>query len=415
MPLVSGLPLPPTYRWSSFAPQQALELVTTYNLDEKDALASAPGEDIAWADVGTLVGLSGGGILKFPLVLPQGLDLTPFEAGKRVYKTFDAAVKAVHAGPYDLNFGFPMIWDKAGNGYKLMSVQEGNLVDFLGIAGLGGFYVEAGRMKKAQMVADLFFTSMSTTAAWGVAPSKFTYPQPSNPNGIALFTDGNGAEGTAGARHYANPTQANSGRFVNLFTGYGSFAANYHRSLVQMTVTPHALYKDVTSGARVTDTIGPTWMRTKFWEMAVQDLVMRTETVSGNGVAAAVTNPYSALKTMGISEENFLGVAFGPRRFWIAPHLDNHPFALANPNTHGTGQPAEFWINISAGKDPKSGKPRPSWAKGASSSKEFVPTFRFYGPGDPKAESDKLMRFEGDLDAAFEPGVPSEIQAFFEV
>lgn len=415
MPLVNGLPTAPSTRWSTFAPQQALELITTYNLDEKDALSSPPGQDIAWAERGTMVGLSGGGILKFPTVLPQSLDFTPFEAGKRAYKSFDAAVKSVYAAPYDLNFAIPMIWDQQGNGYKLMSVQDGNLVDFLGISGVGAYYAQAGRMKKAMLIADLFYTSMYTAAGWAVTPSKFTYPQPNNSGGIALFTDGTGAEGSGGASHYANPTQASSGRFTNLFTAYGSFKSNYARSLVQMTLTPHALYQNVTSGARVTDTIGPTWMRTKFWEMAVQDLVLQAETVGGNGVAAAVTNPYAFAKTMGLTEENFIGAAFGPRRFWIAPHLDNHPYAVANPNTHGTGQPAEMWINISAGLDPMTGKPRPTWAKGACSSKEFVPTFFFYGPGDPRAESERRMRFEGNLDGAFEPGAPSEVQAFFEV
>lgn len=414
MPLLNGLPTAPSAKWSTFAPQQVLELITTYNLDEKDALAEPPAKDIAWAERGTITAPSGGGIVKFPYVLPQSLDFTPFEAGNRHYKTFDAAVKSVAAAPYDLNFWLPMVWDTAGNGWKLMSLEKGSLVDFLGISGVGSYYATAGRMKKAMLVADLFYKSMYTAAAWGVAPTLFTYPQPNNPNGIALFTDGTGAEGSGGCNHYAHPNEASSGRFKNLFTGYGSFKTKYADSLVQMTVNPHALFANVTSGAVVTDTIGPTYMRRPFFEMAVQMLVMEAATVGGNGVAAAVTNPYAFAAQQGITEENFIGTAFGPRKFWISPHLDNHPYPIANPNTNGTGKPGEFWINISAGVDSMTGKPRPTWAKGACSSKEFVPTFFFYGPGDPRAEGERRMRFEGNLDGAFEPGSPTDIQAFFQ-
>ena len=44
MTLVNGLPINafPGNPWSSAAPQQTLELITTYNLEEADALVQPP-------------------------------------------------------------------------------------------------------------------------------------------------------------------------------------------------------------------------------------------------------------------------------------------------------------------------------------------------------------------------------------
>jgi hypothetical protein len=140
--------------------------------------------------------------------------------------------------------------------------------------------------------------------------------------------------------------------------------------------------------------------------MMVSDLVMQTTTATGAKdqasavvAGAAISNPYSYAKSMGITEENFLGTAFGPRRFWILPHLENHPYMIQNPT-------ADFWINVSA--QPGAA----AWAKLACNSKEWVPTFRMYGPGDPQAQRDRMMRWEGDLDGGAEPGDPGRIDMF---
>lgn len=407
MPLVNALPISQGNPWSNTAPQQALELITTWNLDEKDALAAPPSSDLAWADVGTITA-QGVGIVKHAHAMPQSLAFAPFKPGARVYKSLDVVAKAVKVNPFDLNFGIPMIWNEIGNGWELRTPsQDGSLIDFVGVSGLGADYVVAGKAYKCQLIASVLYSSWYSSAGAYVntAPTMFTYAQPNNPNGIALITDGTGAEGSGGAQHYANPTVASSGRFKNLWMGFGSFESSFGSSLVKMTIKPHATLPNVTSGARVTDVFGPTSMREKFWKMAIQTLTLQSATVGGNGVAAATTNPYSLAAQMGISEENFLGTAFGPHRFWILPQLDNHPYMVANPT-------ADFWINISAGKDPRTGRARPSWAKLAGNSKDFVPTFRFYGPGDPLAMSMRTMRFEGDLDGGAEPGAPGEIDVF---
>lgn len=410
MPLVNGLPLDifPGNPWSATAPQQALELITTWSLDELTALNSPPGPDLAWADIGTntMVAM---GIGKWGHSMPQTLDFQTFKpGGARTYHTLDVVASQVRVNPFDLSFGIPMVWDAIGNGYKLMSPStDGTLMDFVGISGLASQYVLAGKAYKCMLLASLFYKGLYSTALGLTTPEALTFPQPNNPNGIALFTDGTGAEGSGGAQHYANPTNPKSGRFKNVWPAFGAFAANYGLSLTKMAIKPHATLSNVTSGARVTDTFGPPSMYQKFWEMMVQTLTLQTATVGGNGVGAATTNPYSQAVSMGLSQENFIGTTFGPRRFWIVPHLENHPYLLANPGK-------DFWINVSAGKDQSTGLPRATWGKLASNSKDFVPTFRFYGPGDPRAQSERLMRFEGDLDGGAAAGAPGEIDMFFE-
>lgn len=412
MPLVNALPINafPGAPWSSTAPQQALELITTWNLDEQTALTAPPDADLAWAGVGTNTA-QGVGIVKFGHALPSTLNFERFKPdGSRTYNTLDVIASKVQVNPYDLNFRVPMIWTEIGNGWQLMSQGQNTLVEFVGINGLGADYVVAGKAYKCQLIASLFQAGLYSTALSLTAPTALAYggaAMPNNPNGIALFTDGLGAEGTPGAMHYANPTVANSGRFKNVWPAFGTFAANYGASLVKMAVKPHSTLPNKTSGARVTDTFGPPSMYEKFWAMMVQSLTLQTAEVSGNGVAAATTNPYAQAVAQGLSQENFIGTTFGPRTFWILPELESHPYAQANPTK-------DFWINVSAGKDRSTGRPQPSWAKLASNSKEFVPTFRFYGPGDPRAMSERAMRFEGDLDGGVAGGAPGVIDMFFE-
>lgn len=416
MTLVNGLPINafPGNPWSSATPQQTLELITTYNMEELDALVAPPVADLAWALRGSLTSV-GTGIVKVPSRMPQRMNYAPFKyGGDRDYNAIDVVATQIKVAPYDLNFGFPMIWDDIGNGWKLMSsAPDGSLMEFVGIGGMAPQFVTAGQHLRAQLVASLFYESLYCTSLGLTSPKARCFPEPNNADGIALFTDGTGAEGSGGAQHYANPTIAGSGRFKNVFVAFGAFATNYGASLVKMTQIPHPTLNNVTSGARVTDTIGPTYMRDRFWQMAVSQLILQTSSVSGDGVAAATTNAFSDMVTQlaraGITEENFLGAAFGPRRFWIAPQLDNHPYVAAHPTDGPGGGPADFWINISAAPG------RANWAKLACNSKEFVPTFRFYGPGDPRAMSERMSRFESDLDGGVSAGAYGEVQMFFGV
>jgi hypothetical protein len=214
MPLVNALPISQGNPWSNTAPQQALELITTWNLDEKDALSAPPSADLAWADVGSITA-QGVGIVKHAHSMPQSLAFSPFKPGARVYKSLDVVAKAVKVNPFDLNFGIPMIWNEIGNGWELRTPgQDNTLMEFVGITGLGADYVVAGKAYKCQLIASVLYSSWYSSAGAYVntAPTMFTYPQPNNPNGIALITDGTGADGSGGAQHYANPTVASSGR-----------------------------------------------------------------------------------------------------------------------------------------------------------------------------------------------------------
>ena len=401
----------PGQPWSAFAPQQALELVTTFNLEEFDALNTDPEEDLAWGDVGTHVS-AGTGIIKVMNRMPQSLDFGKFKyGGDRKYNSIDAVATRIGVNPFDLNFGFPMIWNEIGNGWQLMSEGEGSLMEFLGVNGLAADYVLAGRAWKCELLASLFYSGLYCTGS-GLnitTPTALAYggaPQGLAANGVALFTDGTGAATSIGTQHYANPTQNGSGRFKNVWSAFGSFSANYGASLVKMTQKPHPTLSNVKSGARVTDTFGPPSMYEKFWNMMVQTLTLQSVTEGGNLAAAAATNPLSDAMTRGLSQDNFIGTTFGPRTFWIVPQLEDHPYMVANPGK-------DMWINVSRTKPGK--KPRPSWAQLASNSKTFTPVFRSYGPGDPRAMSERRMRFEGDLDGGVAGGVPGEIDMFFEV
>ena len=90
----------------------------------------------------------------------------------------------------------------------------------------------------------------------------------------------------------------------------------------------------------------------------------------------------------------------------IASFGEFRELKMANPGK-------DMWINVSRTKPGK--RARPSWAQLGSNSKTFAPVFRAYGPGDPRAMSERRMRFEGDLDGGVAGGAPGEIDVFFEV
>jgi hypothetical protein len=413
MPLISGLPLPVAQAapWSNTAPDAINSLFTLWALDEADALNTDPSPDLAWAERGTIV-KAGVSKVTYLHALPATGEMRDFD-GTRLYHSIGAVARTVEPRPKDLSFGVPMVWLDGDTGWRLVTVtNNGSMVDVLGVngAGLNGIpriYVHTGKVQKAKHIADLFYSSMYCTAHGITSPTKFTYAQPNNPNGIALFSDGTGAAGSGGDDHYANPTNSGSARFVNVFAGYGNFKDNYGRSASQMTMVPNALFPGVRANTTVTDVIGPTRMQEKFWTQMISTLSPQVfQDVTGIA-AAAVTNPYSmaaALEAAGITQENFLGRAFGPRRYWIAPQLDDHPYCQDNPNS-------DMWINLAVGAQTG---PDLTWAKGAANNVTCTPVFRFYGPGDPQAQSARMARFEGDLDIGFEPGAPNRIAVFFE-
>lgn len=410
MPLQNMQPVQPGMNWATTVSSQCQEIITTFNAEELDCLTQTPENAIAWANQGTNVSV-GLGIVKIPWRLPSSMAFRPFD-GTRVYQNLDVASPSVKVSPWDLNFAWPMVWDSMGNATLMSQGADGQLAEFLGVGGLASEVMGAARAYKAMLVASMFYRGY-TSAGLSMTATIKTVAQPGMPNGNDFFTDGSGA-----ALHYAHPFQASSGRFQNAYPAFGSFAGNFGRSLVKMTQKPHPLLPNMTMGLEVTDVIGPTFMRDRFWQMAVQSLQMQTTTLGGNGVAAATTGSF-ALDTMGKwNATSFLGASgFAPVRYWIAPHLDNHPY-YKNPTTGADtanmtngpgGGPADLWINVCAlpGKG--------SWCHLAGPSKEFTPFARLYGPGDPRAQSERKIRLETDLDAGVGAGVYHNVDLFFGV
>ena len=107
--------------------------------------------------------------------------------------------------------------------------------------------------------------------------------------------------------------------------------------------------------------------------------ILQTATVGGTGVAAAVSNIYTAGMT--------------PCRYWIAPQLDADPYVVANPGKH-------LWIAISRklfGAHP---------IEMVAPTKEFTPTLQFFGDGSEMAAQTRKVHLIGDLDAGAAPGIP---------
>lgn len=412
MPLESVLPIVPGANWSSTVSNQVQEIITTYNAEELDALAAAPSDDIAWANQGTNVSM-GLGIVKIPVRLPQSLGFQPFEyGGQRVYQNIDIAAPIVKVQPWQLNFAWPIVWDELGNASLMSQGADGTLDAFMGSGGLATAMIMGAMAYKAQLVATMFYRGY-TKAALGMTATIKTIPQPGLPNGNDFFVDGTGAEGSGQARHYAHPFRATSGRFQNAYPAFGAFAANFGASMLRMRQKPHPTLPNMTMGLQVTDVIGPTYMLERFWAMAVQSLHLQTATVGGTGVAAATTAPYAADTLGKWNQTNFTGASgFAPVRYWIAPQLDNHPYYTANSGANLTsgpgGQPADMWINVSA-------QGRGSWCYLGCGSKDFVPYTRLYGPGDPRSQSERRVRLEGDLDAGVAGGLYHFVDMFFGV
>lgn len=407
MALQSVLPIKNGPSWASTVSDQVQEIVTTYNAEELDSLGQVPETDIAWANAGTLVSL-GMGLVKVPVRLPQSMAFKAFNyGGARQYNSLDIAAPAVRVSPFDLNFGWPMVYDALGNARLMSETSNGTLEEFMGGGGLAMQVVDAARAYKAQLVATLLYRGL-TSAALSLTADMLTIPQPGYPNGLPFFTNG-----TDSASHFAHPFNASSGRFANCFPAFGAFAANFGRSLVKMTQKPHPTLPNMTMGLQVTDVVGPTHMRDRFWTMAIQSLSLQTTTSPGN-IGVASTNPYSAEAFGKYNVSNFLGQQIGASgfaaiRYWIAPQLDNHPYCLAHASDGPGGGPADMWLNICA--MPKKG----SWCYLAGPSREFVPFSRIYGPGDPTAQSQRRVRMECDLDAGVAGGLYHNADLFFGV
>ncbi len=366
---------------------QVEEIVTSFNSESLDALSSVPADYVAWADVGTRVN-AGSFEVKIPIRLPSGMSFQSFE-GVRSYNKLDIAAPAVRVSPFDLNYEWEAIYDASNNA---------QLKEFYGAAGLSQTIVDAARAYKAQLVASLLYEGFSNTAL-NASAKVFTIPQPGNPNGLPLFTDGTTTES-----HYSHPFNANSARFNNLFLGAGKITDSDVLGTVaqNMTQVPHPTLPNMPLGCKLTDIVGPTHMMIPFWRAAIQTLSLETTTSPGN-LGAATTNPYSAEALQRAGAAGFVGATgMAPWRFWIAPQLDNHPYVVDNPGKH-------MWLAVSS----REGR-QENWAELAAPSKEFTPIVTLFGDQDPQSRRSRRVSLISDLDAGAAAGLPHFAAMYFE-
>ncbi len=380
-----SLPLNIFPGFSSFGvvSDQVREIATVFNAEGVDALQSIPEDQVAWADIGTRVS-KGDFRVKIPVRLTALMGFEPFD-GTRRYHPVTVASVAVNVSPWSLGLEWPIQITSSGNA---------QLQDFYGISGVANDVVQHARGQKADMVASVLMSGF-TNVALGVTAKALTLPQTGNAGGLPLFVD------ATQTKHYANPLDANSGRFANHFLGAGKITDGgvMGRVLTNMTQIPHPSKANVTLGNKVTDIIGGTNMLEPFWKLAIQTLALETTTSPGN-LAAAVTNPYSA-ESMAKATQMIGGAGLTPWRFWIAPQLDAHPYLQANPTK-------QMWITVSRTRQGA------AWCELAGPNTDFAPIITLLGDGTEEARKSRKVRLFGDLDGGAAAGLPHFIAKYFE-
>ena len=385
MSLENALPIPafPGFTHYGVVAGDVKEIATTFNAESPDALAGVPEPAIRWCEVGTRV-TAGTFEVKIPIRLPSSMAFQPFD-GNRSYNRLDIAAPLVRPMPFSLNFEWPIQIDQSGNA---------QLKEFYGAQGLAQTVVDAARAHKAQLVASVLYQGI-TNAALGLTAQVRTIPQPGQPNGLPLFTDGSETPS-----HYTHPFKSTSGRFANLFHGVGKLTDEgvFGDMLRRATQVPHPALPNMTMGLGVTDIIGPTHMLDAFVQMAVQRLSLQ---VSGTNFGATTNRYNPAELEAAIQDGRFIGASgLAPWRFWIAPQLDNHPYLVANPGK-------QMWLAVCD-------RPGQRWCELAAPSREFMPQTTLFGDADPQSRRSRQVSLIGDLDAGVAAGLPHFAQLYFE-
>lgn len=382
---MSSLPLSIFPGFTSFGvvSDQVKEIATVFNAEGAAALSGVPEAMTAWADVGTRVSPASFQA-KIPVRLTSLLGFEPFN-GDRNYHPLTVAAVTVKVAPWSLGLEWPVQFSESG----IAKIEE-----FYGVSGVADDVVQHARAFKADLVASLIMAGFTNTAL-GLTAKALTLPQPGQPNGLPLFVD------AAQTKHYANPLDANSGRFANLHLGAGKITDSgvMGTVLTDMVQVPHPSKANMTLGNEVTDLIGGTGMLIPFWQLAIQTLSLQTTTSPGN-LAAATTNIYNP--ELASQASRMVGVSgLAPWRFWIAPQLDAHPYLVANPGK-------QMWLAVS-------GKKRgAAWAELAGPTKDFTPKVTLLGDGTEEARKSRKIRLFGDIDGGAAAGLPHFVQKYFE-
>lgn len=413
MALLNALPLPPGIDETTLAGSEVQEIVTTYNIERLQAVNQPVGKNVRCWGQGTTVSPQVGRV-KVPIRFLGTQQFSDFRfGGQRDFSTINVGAIEIHTQPKQLNYRWVMVPDTM-RGLKLMQVsgEPGSYTydDFYGATGLASAIVEGGHFHKALLVANVTYQSV-TRALDSLAATMLCQI-----DGIPLFTNG-----VDTPKHRANPKNPalNAPSFETLFApgvtnrvGFqgGAFDSVWlGKMILAMTQVPHPSLPNATLELELTDIIGPTWMKIPFWTAAVQNLTLQAS-MTPSGVAAT-SNVFSAKVVKEMGADAFIGTAgVAPYTMWTSSLLDNHPYALLHQTDGPGGGPAHFCIGI-ANMHPGA----QSWCEIAANDKEFTPRVKLYGPGDPQAESDRMVRMLGDLDAGAQPGLPHFVVLFLGV
>jgi hypothetical protein len=100
--------------------------------------------------------------------------------------------------------------------------------------------------------------------------------------------------------------------------------------------------------------------------------------------------------------DKFIGAGgVAPYTCWTTSLLDNHPYSQAHLTDGPGGGPSHWCIAICNQKPGIQ-----NWIELAARDRDFTPYVHMYGPGDPTANSERMVRMLADLDAGGEPGLP---------
>jgi hypothetical protein len=408
MPL-NVLPIPPGISEDTLVGSQVKEIVTAYNIESLDAVNQPVGKSVLWSYQGTKV-TPGIGLVKVPIRFLSNQNFSDFQfGGQRDYSTIDVGSITIPTSPRQLNFRWAMMEDALGK-LNLMTLKgDGTFSDFYGGTGLAQAIIEGARWEHAYMVATTIIQSMTDAASAQTATQLCL-------DNLPLFTNG-----TDSAKHLANPNNPNSSTFETLFrpgvtnrvgfTGGGFNVDWLSKMTLAMTQVPHPSLANATMELELTDVVGPTWMKIPFWQTAIQQLQLETANVGSQIVGAATTNIFNAEIVKNMGADKFIGAGgVAPQRYWTTSLFDSFPYALANQTTGPGGGPAHFALGIA------NMRPRvQTWCELAARDVDFTPKVKLFGPGDPQAESERMVRMLSDLDRGARPGLPHFVILFLGV
>jgi hypothetical protein len=344
------------------------ELVVNFNLECLDALQAPLDSDLQWAEIAGVTPAVFEGKVPVDLTALDGFE--PFE-GTRNYKNVEIIALKSDVNEWQRNLRYPIRYDQTGN----VTLQQ-----IYSAATQGRSLIEHAKVMKPRLAATVFMQGTPSTA------KALVYNGNSIPGaGLPLFSS---AATTGG--HFANPIDANSRKFDNYYTAVGAYSpTTFALTRANMRLVPSATLSAETLGLQVTDIIGPSHMEEPFRQVALANLYLQTQVISGTPVAAAPTNIYAAGST--------------PCTYWIAPQLDNDPYLAAykaaNPSWTAANLP-HLWFAVSRKR------PGMRCIEMVAPTKEFTPRITIFGDGSELAAQTKQVHINGDLDAGAAAGFP---------